>query len=212
MGATFIHLSGSKRGKVETLAEEIIKIGSGDECNLRFDPQGDPLIPPLHAEIRFENCEYILSDRGQRTFVNNRMVPEIILQDGDIIEFGEGGPKVRFRIRPEDRACKPFRDICVDCADLTLVAAGNRLVAFPSFLKAMLRQVYREASWKVRVAFFSVFFLMVGSILGSPLLLYKSYLDRLHYETSLLHISKEIQSDRVSRKELERRLLEAREQ
>ncbi|MBI4490021.1 MAG: trypsin-like peptidase domain-containing protein [Deltaproteobacteria bacterium] len=212
MGATFIHLSGSKRGSIENRAEEIIRIGSTEECHLRFDPEKDLLVASLHAEIRFENCEYILSDRGQGTLVNNRIVPEIILQDGDIIEFGEGGPKVRFRIRPEDRPCKPFRDICADCLDRTLVAAGNRFVAFPSFLKAMLWEVYREASWKVRVAFFSVFFLMVGSILGSPLLLYKSYLDRLHYERSLLHLSKEMQSDRVSRKELERRLLEAREQ
>lgn len=212
MGATFIHLSGSKRGKVETLAEEVIKIGSGKECHLRFDPQGDPFVASLHAEIRFENCEYILSDKGQGTYVNNRMVPEIILHDGDIIEFGAGGPKIRFRIRPEDRPCKPFRDICADCLDRTVVASENRLLAFPSFLKTMLWEVYREASWKVRLAVFSVFFLMVGSILGSPLLLYKSYLDRGHYEKSLLRLSVEMQSDRLSQKELERRLIEAREQ
>lgn len=212
MGATFVHLSGSKRGKVEALADETIKIGSEDECHLRFDPQSDPLVAPLHAEIRFENCQYILSDKGQGTFVNNRMIPEIILEDGDIIEFGAGGPKVRFRIRPEDRPCKPFRDICADCMDRTLVAGGNRLVAFPLFLKTMLLEVYREASWKVRLSFFSVLFLIIGSILGSPLLLYKSYLDRLHYEKSLLRLSGEIQSDRLSQKELERRLLEARGQ
>lgn len=212
MGATFIHLSGSKRGKVEALAGEIIKIGAGEECHLRFDPQSDPLVAPLHADIRFENCEYILSDRGQGTFVNNRMVPEIILQDGDIIEFGAGGPKVRFRIRPEDRPCKPFREICVDCIDRTIIAGGNRLVAFPSFFKTMLWEVYREASWKVRVSVFSVLFLMIGSILGSPLLLYKSYLDRLHYEKSLLRLSGEIQSDRLTRKELEKRFQEARAQ
>ncbi len=212
MGATFIHLSGSRRGKVETLAEEIIKIGSGEECNFLFDPQRDPQVASFHAEIRFENCEYILSDRGQGTFVNNRMVPEIILQDGDIIEFGEGGPKVRLRIRPEDRPCKPFRDICADCFDRTIVAAENRLVAFPSFLKTILREVYREASWKVRLSVFSVFFLIIGSVLGSPLLLYKSYLDRLHYEKSLLRLSAEMQSDRLSQKELERHLLEARQQ
>ncbi len=212
MGVTFIHLSGSKRGKVEVLADEIIKIGSGEECDLRFDPQTDRVVAPLHAEIRLENCEYILSDKGGGTLVNNRMVPEIILQDGDIIEFGEGGPKLRFRIRPEDRPCKPFRDICADCLDRTLVAAENRLVAFPSFLKIMVREVYRGASWQIRIAFFSVFFLMVGSIFGSPLLLYKSYLDRLHYERSLLRLSRDMQSDRLSQKELERRLQVAREQ
>lgn len=212
MAATFIHLSGSKRGEVETLSEDIIKIGSGEECGLRFDPQGDPSVAPLQAEIRFENCEYILSDLGRGTFVNNRMVPEIILRDGDIIEFGEGGAKVRFRIRPEDRACKPFREICADCLDRTIIASSNRLVAFPSFLKAMLREVYREASWKVRVAVFSVLFMMAASLLASPALLYKSYLDRLHYEKSLLRLSREIQSDRLSQKELERHLVEAREQ
>lgn len=212
MGATFIHLSGSRRGRVDSLAEEIIKIGSDKECQLCFDPQNDPLVSSLHAEIRFENCEYILSDKGQGTFVNNRMVPEIILQDGDIIEFGAGGPKVRFRIRPEDRACKPFRDICADCLDRTFVAAGNRFVAFPSFLRAMLWEVYREASWRVRLSVFSVFFLMAASILGTPLLLYKSYLDRIYYEKSLLRISGQMQSDRLSQKDLEKHLLKAREE
>lgn len=212
MSATFIHLSGSKRGRVQALAEELIKVGTAEDCNLRFDFQSDAVVAPQHAEIHFENCEYILSDKGKGTFVNNHMVPEIILQDGDIIEFGAGGPKVRFRIRPEERPCKPFRDICADCLDRTILASANRLLAFPSFLRAMLREVYREASWKVRVLFFSVFFLMVGSILGSPLLLYKSYLDRLHYERSLLRLSREMQSDRLSQTDLERTLLEAQQQ
>ncbi|MBI3014955.1 MAG: trypsin-like peptidase domain-containing protein [Candidatus Tectomicrobia bacterium] len=212
MAATFIHLSGSKRGTVETRGEEHIKIGSGEECDFRFDLQRDPLVAALHAEIRFENCEYSLSDKGRGTFVNNRMAPEIILQDGDIIEFGEGGPKVRFRIRPEDQPCKPFRDICADCFDRTILGGKNRLVAFPSFFKTMLQEVYREASWKVRVSVFSILFLMIASIVGSPLFLYKSYVDRLHYEKSLLRLSGEMQSDRLSQKELEKRLLEAREQ
>lgn len=212
MGVTFIHLSGSKRGEAETLAGEIIHIGSGEGCHLRFDPQRDPQVASLHAEIRFENCEYILSDRVQGTFVNNRMVPEVILQERDIIELGEGGPKVRFRVSPEDRPCKPFRDICADCFDRTIVAGENQLVAFPSFLKAMLREVYREASWKVRLSFFSVLFLMAGSIFLSPLLLYRSYLDRLHYEKSMLRLSGEMQTDRLTRKELERHLQKAQEQ
>lgn len=64
--------------------------------------------------------------------MNNRMVSEIILQDGDMIVFGAGGPKARFRVRTEDRPCKPCREICADCIDTTLIAGENRLVAFPS--------------------------------------------------------------------------------
>ena len=37
-------------------------------------------------------------------FVNDRQVQEVILQDGDSFELGAGGPKVRLRVRPEDRA------------------------------------------------------------------------------------------------------------
>lgn len=212
MATTFIHLSGSRRGTIETLAAEIIRVGSGEECNVRFDPQTDPLVAPFHAEIRFENCEYILSDRGHGTFVNNRMVSEIILQDRDLVEFGEGGPKVRFRIRPEDRLCKPFREICADCLECSLAACANRVKAVPSFLKALLREVYREASWKVRLTVFSLFSLIVVSILGSPLLLYKFHLDRIRYEKSLLRLSAELQSGRVSQQALERHLTEAKEQ
>jgi S1-C subfamily serine protease len=76
----------------------------------------------------------------------------------------------------------------------------------------MLWEIYGEASWKVRLSVFSVFFIVMGSILASPLLLYRSYLDRIHYEKSLLRLSSEIQSDRLTREGLERRLQEAREQ
>lgn len=45
----------------------------------------------------------------------------------------------------------------------------------------MLREVYREASWKAKVLVFSFLFVMVGSIIGSPVLLYKAYRNQSGY-------------------------------
>ncbi len=101
MKATFVHLSGSKRGETEVFQRERLQIGSHPESELTL--QGGP-VAPFHAEIRFENCEYLLRDLGtpDGTFVNGGQISEIILQDGDLIEFGVGGHKLRFRTRPED--------------------------------------------------------------------------------------------------------------
>ena len=41
-------------------------------------------------------------ESAKGTFVNNRLVKEISLKDGDLIEFGAGGPKVRFRIKTDE--------------------------------------------------------------------------------------------------------------
>ncbi len=82
MKASFIHLSGSKRGETEVFQREWIQVGSHPESDLNL--QGRP-VTLRHAEIRFENCEYHLRDLGSAdgTLVNGRQIAEIILQDED---------------------------------------------------------------------------------------------------------------------------------
>src|SRR5690606_9298857 len=53
-----------------------------------------------HAEIRREGGRYVLVDVGSRngTLVNGRPIQRHVLEGGEEIEFGTGGPRVRVEI------------------------------------------------------------------------------------------------------------------
>lgn len=76
----------------------------------------------------------------------------------------------------------------------------------------MFRRLLQRGSWKRRLGLFSLFLLLAGVMVGIPFLVYRSYLDRRHYERSLLRFSRELQTDRLSQRELEREVAEARKE
>lgn len=182
MKATFVHLSGSKRGETEVFQREWLQIGSDPQTDLKL--QGRP-VAPLHAEIRFENCEYLLRDLGSPdgTFVNGWQISEIILRDGDLIEFGVTGPKLRFRIRPEDHVgCKPFRHILADARDLAREYGRGPLTGTAAFLRQALIQMIREYSWRLGIAAL-VFLLLSGGAFG--IFFYQSRQERFRDDQTL---------------------------
>jgi S1-C subfamily serine protease/pSer/pThr/pTyr-binding forkhead associated (FHA) protein len=159
MKTTITHLSGSKRGQAEDFSQEMILIGSAPECDLRFDEAQDEQTDRFQAQIFYQNCEYYLKDLGSRsgTFVNDIKVDEIILKDGDIIELGMGGPKVRFRARPEDHLeCKPFRQIVTTSQALalrerTLTQRPQARITATVFTKELIRGLVREATPRTKI-------------------------------------------------------------
>ena len=153
MHSTFVHLSGSKRGRSEIFDRNLIPIGTAPGCALSFSAVNDPGVSPHHAQIRFENCEFLLTNLGSATgtFVNGRQVGEVILQNGDIIEVGQGGPKLRFRVRPEElAACTPSRVILSDSRALARASPAGHVGGATAFVTYLARAVFREASWKVK--------------------------------------------------------------
>ena len=95
------HLSGSLQGTSSMSPKAIIRIGRGADCDVRFDAQRDTRVSTHHAEIRFDNGNYIVVDTGSSngTLVNGKMVKSHKLKSGDKIVFGaQGGPEVKFEI------------------------------------------------------------------------------------------------------------------
>jgi peptidoglycan lytic transglycosylase D len=79
----------------------VIRIGRGDDCDIRFDSHRDTRVSNHHAEIRFEEGRYLVVDVGSTngTFVNGKLIRTHPLSSGDKIVFGaQGGPEVRFEI------------------------------------------------------------------------------------------------------------------
>ena len=73
-------------------------LGRQSECDLIFESELYPTVSGRHCEILSERRNYILRDRSRNgTLVNERpVVHEIVLQAGDWIRLGPGGPLVRF--------------------------------------------------------------------------------------------------------------------
>src|SRR4051794_15109170 len=95
------HLSGSLQGTASTSPKAVIRIGRGADCDVRFDARLDGRVSTHHAEIRFDNGNYVVVDTGSSngTLVNGKMVKAQKLRSGDRIVFGaQGGPEVKFEI------------------------------------------------------------------------------------------------------------------
>jgi hypothetical protein len=87
------HISGDRRGEVDALVSLPATIGSA--------PGVQVLVPgtaPLHAQIVREGHRFVLRDggSGQATLLAGAAVHEVPLHDGDILELGSGGPRLRF--------------------------------------------------------------------------------------------------------------------
>lgn len=176
MKAVFVHLSGSKRGKTESFADSRIRAGTDPSCNLRFNLPADNNTSPFHAEINLKECDYILKDSGSHkgTFVNNRLIEKVVIYDGDLIEFGDNGPRVRFRVKTEEGdVCKPFREILADSMDMAREPyKGRKLVKATAFFKSLLTEAFTQSSIKFRLV---TVFLLLLTVIGIGTLLYNIY-------------------------------------
>ena len=176
MKAIFVHLSGSKRGKTESFTDSKIGIGTDSSSNLRFNLLTDKNTSPLHAEINLKECDYILKDLGSSkgTFVNNRLINEVVIHDGDLVEFGDNGPRVRFRTKIEEGdVCKPFREMLADSMDLAREPhKGRKLITATSFLKNLLTEAFTQSSFKFKLVTLLIFFL---TTVGTGTLFYAIY-------------------------------------
>ncbi|MDN3514456.1 MAG: trypsin-like peptidase domain-containing protein [Candidatus Brocadia sp.] len=169
MKAIFVHLSGSHRGNTEVFALEKILIGTDAEAHLHFDPEIDRNASRYHARIQLQACEYVLRDEGseQGTFVNNRQVSETILKDGDLIEFGAGGPKLRFRIKTDGAdVCKPWTEIVEDSLGIASTSHRGRVTTATAFFKQLLWEAFTQTSRTFKISAFLILLVIFSSLIS----------------------------------------------
>jgi S1-C subfamily serine protease len=81
-------------------------------------------------------------------FVNGNEVEEVILQDGDQLEFGVDGPVARFRIYvPQGAACKPVRRMLADAGEVAKVSGGIAATT------TLTRDLLTQATLTLKVGF-----------------------------------------------------------
>jgi ABC-type multidrug transport system ATPase subunit/pSer/pThr/pTyr-binding forkhead associated (FHA) protein len=93
-------------GGSKTFTQEVIRIGRDPTAELAFDPQTDLLVSYNHAKIMILEGKAVLfdSESTNGTFIAGQRVSRQDLAGGEVIELGQGGPKVRVAIRTEQVA------------------------------------------------------------------------------------------------------------
>jgi S1-C subfamily serine protease len=92
---SFEHLSGGAQGGSTSLPRLPATIGSA--------PEGDVVIPglaPRHAVLYQRDGDIVLLDSGSAlgTFLAGNEIQEAVLRNGDVVELGRGGPRLRFHL------------------------------------------------------------------------------------------------------------------
>jgi S1-C subfamily serine protease len=89
----FIHLSGPRRGQIDEVSLPA-RIGSRADLAVVV-----PDIALCHALVFARGHEVVVKDEGSGLgiSVDGEGVEEAVLRDGDVLELGAGGPKLRFR-------------------------------------------------------------------------------------------------------------------
>ncbi|MEK6804956.1 MAG: trypsin-like peptidase domain-containing protein [Nitrospirota bacterium] len=206
-----VHLSGSWRGLTQEFTVNRVRIGTDPANDLAFDPLRDSAVSQFHAEITVENCEIVLRHKGNQssTFVNHQCVTEIILQDNDLLRFGVGGPQTRIRIRPEAYAsCKPVWDIFCDCRDIAGAAQRGWVVGAALFFRHLLSDLVFHATVPIRLLAGTLVLLPFALVLG---LFFYQYQARQADERQIRGLLEQIETSRVSQRELEKRVQEERQ-
>ncbi len=99
MRATFTYLIGPQKGERTKFDADRISVGRAPD-NMLCLGDGARRVSSHHAEVIQRGDQYLLRDLGSTngTMINGRRVVVSELADDDLIEFGAGGPLLRFGI------------------------------------------------------------------------------------------------------------------
>ena len=104
-GVSFVHLSGPRRGDVDSVRELPATIGSAEEAAVAV-----PGAEPQHALVLRRGDHVLLVDHHslRGTFLAGEQVREAVLRNGDVVELGMGGPQVRLQLSGVARGVDVF--------------------------------------------------------------------------------------------------------
>lgn len=99
-----VHIHGPMKGEIQEFSKDLITIGRLPTSDLRV-PVDLTIVSRKHAEIVRDGNQFKLIDRSTNgTFVNGKKITEVLLKDGDVLEFADGGPKVSFLTQMKEAA------------------------------------------------------------------------------------------------------------
>ena len=211
MKFALIHLSGPHQGMTQYFDKPLVSLGSAPDNDLVFPSQGPQDGIPHRVELIQTDCEVQFRNQDQKhtSLINHNPLVEAVLQDKDVLQLGPEGPKLRFRIRAEAyAACKGAPELLRDALDVATEARKAGRGRVRPFVGQLAYEVRRNASHKTQLVITVLLVLVVGGLGG---LGYYSYSVQQRYERQLFVLTKELESARITQKDLEKRTREERQ-
>lgn len=104
MSIRFEIRAGERVGQALSLEKTYLTIGRHPAADVRFDAYYEEPISARHAAVVRRGAGYVVRDLGSAagTFLNGqRVIGDIPLDSGDVIELGRGGPAVQVSFLPD---------------------------------------------------------------------------------------------------------------
>ena len=183
------------------------------DCGVMFDRARDPMVTPLHAELGTQDGTATLRDlSGENALlINNRQIVEAALHDGDLIQFGQHGPLVRFRLLPpQGGPGKPWRYIVADSRDIVVRTPHSRYTSILHLGRHLATDIARYGSPLVKVIALLVTLIPFVLIVMLGVSLYYEYQEVTMSERKIAELLSQLETGRLSRSELEQRISQER--
>lgn len=139
----FTHLKGSLQGTTTSSEKRWMRIGTGHDCELRYDAALEPRVAPYHAAAVLKEGVYHLIDLDAPGGVrlNGKKVAKAELRSGDKIRFGAtGGPEAQVEI-----VIDASYDPAQDAAEIAKVLqAGSGASATGQIFAATAKRIAEE--------------------------------------------------------------------
>jgi len=217
MAARLVFISGSRAGTAIDLEEADVSIGRKSDRTITFGSE-DLLVSGTHATLLYHDGHYVLRDDGSRngTFVNAERIQDRELQDGDLIQFGAGGPGARFLLGPAvdgpptldpsdmAAAAEMLRRTQEDRATGSLATATRALTTTREMVVMAVRRSKRTRRWLIAVAAITV--VAIGLVVT------QQQLAKANLERTLAGLSVSLLAERASRSALEQDLAQVQTQ
>lgn len=162
-----VHLSGELRGTTRHLKGSSLRLGTGNDVEVPLPQEGPSPIGEVHARLEAGDRGYVLHvSPGHQVWVNGEAAEDRLLASGDLLEIGEDGPLLRYRLHAGDtRPFKTVRQAVSDCYQSARRAesAWSRPVLF---LGGVLREMAREISPSARTATVLLLIALVAAVGG----------------------------------------------
>lgn len=160
-----VHLSGELRGTTRRLSGSKVRIGGASEAEIRLPAEHTTVLGDLHATLVQEAGGYRLhATAPHRVWINGQPTDERRLASGDLIELGENGPLLRFRLYPPgSRAFKTMREAFADCYQCARTGSESPLGRMWLFASGIPRELLTAVSPLSRVATLAVFAVLLAT-------------------------------------------------
>ena len=209
------HLTGSLRRQTQYFDVERIRFGTEKVCEVQFDPSKDQAVKPFHAELKASDGTPTLRDvSGENALlINNRQTVEAAVHDGDLLQFGDHGPLLRFRLLPDHGGpTKPWRYIVADSQDIVVRTPHRRYTSFLHLVRHVLTDIVWYGSPTVKV--------VASGLVLIPMILFILLGVNLYYEYQAVSASEQriagllgqLETGRLGRAELQQRIDQERTQ